>query len=117
MTCPLFCSSEKTQRQGKTRVDNFIQIATFCHLSLKFVPWFTGMGDSLLFFDDKISLFSLVNHECIDHQVSQSGIECTTNVLFLAEHLVQRAGLSLRGGCQGFSPGTMDVGPGYFRGK
>ena len=29
MTCPLFCSSEKTQRQGKTRVDNFTQIATF----------------------------------------------------------------------------------------
>ena len=42
------------------------------------MPWFTGMGDSLLFFYDKISLFSLVNHECIDHQVSQSGIECTT---------------------------------------
>ena len=29
MTCPLFCSSEKTQRQGKTRVDNFTQTATF----------------------------------------------------------------------------------------
>lgn len=117
MTCPLFCSSAKTQRQGKTRVDNFVQIATFCHLSLKFVPWFTGIGDSLLFFYDKISLFSLVNHECIDHQVSQSGIECTTNVLFLAEHLVLRAVLSPRGGGQGFSLGTMDVGPGYFQGK
>ena len=81
------------------------------------MPWFTGMGDSLLFFYSKISPFSLVNHECIDHHVSQSGIECTTNVLFLAEHLVLRAGLSLRGGGRGFSLGTMDVGPSYFQGK
>ena len=81
------------------------------------MPWFTGMWDSLLFFFDKISLFSLGNHECIDHRVSQSGIECTTNVLFLAAHLVLRAGLSLRGGGRGFSLGTIDVRPAYFQGK
>ena len=81
------------------------------------MPWFTGMWDSLLFVFDKISLFSLVNHECIDHQVSHSGIECTTNVLFLAAHLVLRAGLSLRGRGRGFSKGSMDVCPGYFQGK
>ena len=39
------------------------------------------------------------------------------NVLFLAAHLVLRAGLSLRGRGQGFSKGTMDVCPGYFQGK
>ena len=117
MTCPYSVPVKK--RKDKARLGWTISHKSlhFCHPSLKFVPWFTGMWNSLLFVFDKISLFSLVNHECIDHQVSHSGIECTTNVLFLAAHLVLRAGLSLRGRGRGFSKGSMDVCPGYFQGK
>lgn len=75
------------------------------------MPWFTGMGDSLLFFYDKISLFSLVNHECIDHQVSQSGIECTTNVLFFGRTLSSKSSAVTKRKRPGIFPGYYGHGP------